>query len=94
MLRVLRYGVTHLIKGEIVFFCGMALRRANYEEFKQTLNKMFKKVHDKVISSNVQDTSCDPLTRLPIELAESILQYLTFQDIMYVFLHLPPLFLE
>ena len=84
--------MTHLIKGEIVYFCGMALRRANYKEFKQTLNKMFKMVHDRVMSSGVQDTSCDPLKRLPVELAESILQCLTFQDLMYVFLHLPPLF--
>ena len=86
--------MTHSIKGEILYFWGMALRRANYEELKQTLNKMFKKVYDRVMSSNVQDSSCDPLKSLPVELAESILQYLSFQDLIYVFLHLPPLFLE
>ena len=85
--------MTHSIKGEIVYFCGMVLRRANYEELKQTLNKMTKKVHNRVMSSDVQDTSCDPLKRLPVELAESILQCLTFQDLMYGFLHLPPLYL-
>ena len=83
--------MTHAIKGEIVYFCGMVLRRANYEELKQTLNQMTKMVHDRVISSDVQDTSCDPLKHLPVELVESILQCLTFQDLMYVFLHLPPL---
>ena len=86
--------MTHSIKGETVYFCGMALRRANYAELKQTLNKMFKKVHDRIISSDAQDTSCDPLKSLPVELAESILQCLTFQDLMHVFLHLPLLFLE
>ena len=70
--------MTQSIKGEIVYFCGVALRRANYKELKQTLNKMFKKVHDRVMFRDVQDTSCDPLKSLPVELAESILQCLTF----------------
>ena len=77
-----------------MYFCGAALRRANYKELKQTLNKMFKKVHDRVMSRDVQDTSCDPLKSLPAELVELILQWLTFQDLMYVFLHLPLLSLE
>ena len=83
--------MTHSIKGAIVYFCEAVLRRANYAEHKQTLNKMFKKVHDRVMS---QDNSCDPLKSLPVELAESILQCLTFQDLMYVFLHVPLLFLK
>ena len=86
--------MTQSIKGEIVYFHGAALRRANYKELKQILNKMLKKVHDRVLLRDVQNTSCDPLKSLPAELVESILQWLTFQDLMYVFLHLPLLFLK
>lgn len=46
---------------------------------------MFKKVQDRVALREVRDTRRDPLDHLPVELAESILQYLPFHDLMYVF---------
>ena len=45
--------------------------------------------HCRVWLSEKQFSSCDPLKRLPIEIAESILEYLTFQDLMYVLCQLP-----
>ena len=50
------------------------------------LNKMFKKVQDRVALRGAPDIKSDPINHLPVELVESILQYLSFRDLMYVFL--------
>lgn len=46
---------------------------------------MHEEVRDRVELRAVRDTRCDPLRRLPVELVESILQYVPFRGVMYVF---------
>ena len=49
------------------------------------MDKAFKEVQDRVALREVRDTRRDPLKYLPVELAEPILQYLPFGELMYVF---------
>ena len=49
---------------------------------------MLKEVQDKIAIEEVWGTRRDPLNYLPVELVESILHYLPFRELMYVFLHL------
>lgn len=46
---------------------------------------MYKEAQDRVVAGEVRDTRSDPLRCLPVELAELILQYVPFRDLMYVF---------
>lgn len=51
---------------------------------------VFEKVQDRLSLRGLPDTRSDPLSYLPVELAESILQHLPFKELMCVFLF-PPL---
>lgn len=46
---------------------------------------MLKEVQDRIAIEEVWGTRRDPLNYLPFELVESILHYLPFRELMYVF---------
>ena len=54
-------------------------------QYKVAQNEMLKKVQDQIAFEEMWGARHDPLKYLPVELAESVLQYVPFRDLRHVF---------
>lgn len=59
-------------------------------QYKVAQNEMLKKVQDQIAFEEMWGARHDPLKYLPVELAESVLQYVPFSELMYVISYRSP----